>query len=163
MNGKITELYTDEDLDSLRCKIRRLNVFHGLLAAGALALCLVLIALTRTANAARMEILVIAVSTLAGWVVLYGQLLIALPCRRELRHALMLRSEEREKICGVVSVTEERIVIRGSITARRVEIRSGDEVRRALVCESRAGALAGLGEAVLYTAHNYAAAYEGTE
>ena len=159
MNGKIT----DEDLDALGRKLRRLNVFHILLAAGALALCLILIALTHTANAARMEILVIAVSTLAGWVVLYGQLLTALPCRRELRHARMLRSEEREKVRGVVSVTEERVVIRGSITARRVEIRAGDEVHRALVCESRAGALAGLGEAVLYTAHNYAAAYEVAE
>lgn len=158
----IIELYGDGDLERLRQSIRRHTGAHLALAAAALAVCIILIAHTGTANAARMELLTIAVSTVAGWIVLYGQILVVTPLRRELRHALMLRSEEREAVTGVVSVTGERVSIRKSITARRVEARGEDGTVRLLVCENRADALAGLGAATLYTAHGYVAAYEVT-
>lgn len=163
VENEITELYGDADVLRLEQKIRRWRAAHVLLAAAALAVCLGMIARTGTANAARMEAAVIAVSTVVGWVVFYGQIFVVTPSRRELRHARMLREEERETVTGAVTVTDERVTIRKSITARRVEVRGEEETRRLLVCQSRAAALAGLaglGTATLYTAHGYVAAYE---
>ena len=163
MNREIVELYTDADLSRLGQKIARLCAAHCLLAAAALAACLIMIAHTGTLNAARMEAAVILVSILAGWIILYGQLLTVTPWRRERRHARMLREGEREAVTGAITVTDERIVIKGSITARRVEVRTEEETRRVLVCETRARALEAAGAAALYTVHNYVAAYEVAE
>ena len=160
METGITELYSDADLIRLGRKIRRWSAAHALLAAAALAVCLGMIARTGTANAARMEAAVIIVSTLAGWAVLYGQLFVVTPCRRELRHASMLREEERETVTGEVTVTDEQVTIRKSITAQRVEVRGEEDTHRLLVCQSRAAALATLGTATLHIAHGYVAAYE---
>lgn len=160
MNREIVELYGDADLIRLRQKIQRWSAAHILLGTAALAACLGMIARTGTANAASMEMAVIIVSTVAGWIVLYGQLLIVTPCRRELRHARMLREEEREAVTGAVVVTDDQVAIRRSITARRVEVRGEEETSRVLVCETRAATLASLGTATLYTVHGYVAAYE---
>lgn len=162
-NAGPVELYSDEDLARLHRRARRRRMAHLLLGAAALAACLALIALTGTANAARMEIATILVSTVAGWIILYGEIFAVTPCRREERHARMLRGDEREALTGAVTVTKERVRIRQSITARRVEVRREDgTVERALVCETRADALAALGTATLYTVHSYVAAYEVT-
>lgn len=162
MNGQVIELYTDADMDRLRRHIRRWRTALGLLAAAALAACLVLAGLTNTANAQRMELAAVAVSTLAGWVVLYGVIFVVSPARREMEHAAMLRREERQTAAGTVTVTDERFVIRKSVAVRRVEVRGEDETQRLLVCESRAKVLAAVGTAVLYTCHGYVAAYEVT-
>lgn len=162
MSEGIVELYSEADLAALERHIRRWSMAHILLAAAALAVILTLIALTGTANAARMELSVILVSTVAGWIVLYGQLLVVTPWRRELRHARMLRGDEREKVTGRVTVTDETVAITKSIVARRVEVDCGDTAERLLVCRTRADALAGVGEATLYVVHGYVAAYEVT-
>lgn len=160
MNKDIVELYTEADLARMRRSIRRGCAAHALLAALALTACLAMIARTGTGNAARMELAVILVSTVAGWIVLYGQLLVVLPRRRELRHAVMLRADERETVTGVIAVTDQQVPIRKSITALRVEVRGEGESRWVLVCQTRAGALAALDAATLYTVHGYVAAYE---
>lgn len=160
MDDAIVELYSDDDLKRLRQKIGRWCTAHGILAAAALVACLIMVANTGTANAARMEMACVIVSTVAGWVILYGQMFVVTPCRRELRHALMLREGERERVKGVLSVTDERIAIRGSITVRKAEMRLGEETCRVLVCESRAQMLAAMNPAVLYIVNGYAAALE---
>ena len=156
----MVELYADADLEQLTRQINMRRAAHLALSIAALAACLTMIALTRTGNAARMEGAVIAVSVLAGWIVLYGSLFAVAERRRELGHATMLRREPREAVRGTVAVTDERVVIRKSITARRVEVREGDEIHRLLVCETRAGALAAAGATAVYTVHGYVAAYE---
>lgn len=162
MKEGIVELYSDADLAQMRQRIKRRRAAHLLVAAVALAACLTMIALTSTENAARMELAVIAVSTLAGWIVIYGSVFVVMAARRELRHATMLREEERQAVSGAVTVTDERVVIRRSIAARRVEVRDGEGTHRMLVCEMRAAEIAALGEATLYTVHGYVAAYEVT-
>ena len=112
--------------------------------------------------AARMELAVIGVSTLAGWIVIYCGMFTVAAARRELAHANMLHREARETVRGAVSVTDERVTIRQSITARRVEVAADGQTRRLLVCEARAAALAAAGASVLYTVHGYVAAYEVT-
>ena len=160
MESRIVELYDDTAMTRLERRIRRWRGSLWVLAAGALAVCVWLIVHTGTANAARMELTVIGISTVTGWVVIYGGIFGVTAARRELAHAKMLRREERQAVSGTVTVTKERVVIRNSITARRVEVDADGQTRRLLVCETRAGDLAAAGAAALYAAHSYVAAYE---
>ena len=162
MEPRIVELYDDAAITGLERRIRRWRGALLALCAGALAACVGMIARTGTANAARMELAVIAVSTLAGWIVIYGGTFVVAAARRELAHANMLHREARETVRGAVSVTDERVTIRQSITARRVEVSADGQIRRLLVCETRAAVLAAAGAAALYAAHGYVAAYEVT-
>ena len=162
MAGQIIELYSDEDIAQLSRQIKWWRIALWIFSACALAACLRLIALTGTENAARMEGMVIAVSTVAGWIVIYCSIFVVTARRRELSHANMLRKEKRQTVRGSVTVTIERVAIVRSITARRVEVSGDGEIHRLLVCENRADALAAAGVAVLYTAHGYVAAYEVT-
>lgn len=162
MHGQMIELYSDADLTRLQRQIKRWRIVLWILAVTALAVCITLAALTGTKNAERMELATIAVSTLAGWFVIYGHIFIVSAAKRELSHAMMLRTEERQTVRGAVTVTNERIVIRNSITARRVEVLEDGQLRRLMVCESRAAALAKANAVTLHTAHSYVAAYEVT-
>lgn len=160
MKEGIVELFDDADLARLRQRIRQRRAVNALIAGAALIACIVLIACTGTRNAARMELATVIISTVAGWIVIYGSVFAVMASKRELRHATMLREEEWEAVSGAVTVTDERVVIRKSITARRVEVRGEKDVRRVLVCESRADALAAAGASAVYTVHGYVAAYE---
>ncbi len=160
MNGQIIELYTDDDMARMRRYIKRRSTALVLLAIVGLAACLALVALTNTANARRMELAAVAVSTVVGWIVLYGALFAALPARRELGHAGMLRRERRQRAEGTVSLTDESFTIRKSVAVRRVLVTRGDEQSRFLVCGSRAEALAAADPAAVYVCHGYVAAYE---
>lgn len=160
MREGIVELYSDADLDRLTKQIRQRCAANSLIAAAALVACIAMIACADTRNAASMEVASIIVSTVAGWIVIYGSVFVVSVRRRELRHAAMLHEEERQTVSGVVMVTDERVVIRRSITARRVEVRGEKETQRLLVCESRAAALAQAGADTVYAVHGYVAAYE---
>ena len=154
------ELYGDTDIQRLRRRVKGWRIALGSLAAIALAACVVMVALTNTANAAQMELAVVITDIIAGWLVIYCGIFSAAAVRRELEHALMLEKEERTRITGTLTVTDQRVVIRRSIAARRVEVQENGEIHRLLVCESRARALKEAGAAALYVAHGYVAAYE---
>ena len=162
MEQQIIELYSEADMTRISRRIKRWRTALWIFAACALAVCLRMIALTGTENAARMEGLVIAVSTVAGWIIIYCSIFVVTASRREFSHANMLHSEDRRTVLGSVTVTNERVPIVRSITARRVEVSGDGEIHRLLVCENRADALAAAGAVVLYTAHGYVAAYEVT-
>lgn len=160
MNGDVIELYSDADLARMRRHIARWRRALWILGAAALAVCVCLTALADTRSAQRMEQIVIAVSTLAGWIVIYGGVFVVTASRRELAHAEMLRREERQRVEGQILVTDQRFTIRKSVAVRRVEVRDQEQTHRLLVCESRAGALAAAEAAAVYTCHGYVAAYE---
>lgn len=160
MEGHIVELYGDTELQRLRHKVKGWRIGLAVLTAAALTVCVVMVTLTGTANAARMELAVIIISALVGWLVIYCGIFVAVAGHHELEHAEMLSKENRTRIVGTPVVTDQRIVIRHSITARRVEVQVDGEVHRLLVCESRAKALAKAKAVALYTAHGYIAAYE---
>lgn len=164
MPDNIVELYTDGDMEKMKRRIKSWETALFLMGAAALAACVTLAALTDTLNAAKMELACVLVSTLAGWLIIYFAVFKVAAGRRELRHAEMLRTEERERLEGAVTVTRERFRIRKSVPVRRVEVRPADgEPRRILVCESRARALEEANPAVLYAVHGYAAACEVTK
>ena len=159
MSETVTELYTDADMERMRQKGKIWQRALCILAGAALAVCVGLALLAGTESALRMELAAVAVSTVAGWIVIYGVLFVVTPLRRELAHAAMLRTEERQRVEGEAAVTDERFTIRKSVAVRRVEVRrEGEEPVRLLVCASRAGALAGA--SALYVCHGYVAAYE---
>lgn len=160
MKKGLVELYGDDDLARLRQQIQRARVIYGAMAVAGLAACLTMIALTGTGNAARMELAVIAVSTVVGWLVIYGLLFVIGTRRKELRHASMLREGERQEARGAVTVTEERVTIRKSVTVRKVEVRGDQGTRQLRVCESRAEALMSADIVAVYAVHGYVAAYE---
>ena len=162
MGERVVELYSDKDLTRLKKRITHWRTALLILAAAAFFACVVMISLTRTENAARMETAVIAVSTAAGWIVIYGQVFVVTACRRELKHAEMLRSDARKTLAGRISVTDERVKIKSSITARRVEICDNGETSRVLVCETRARELSEATTSAIYTVHGFIAAYEVT-
>ena len=160
MSQQSIELYSETDRARLKQNIKRWRTGLGILALCALAAVLRMIALTDTGNAAFMERAVITVSTVTGWIVIYFSIFTITAGQRELSHANMLQGEERQTVRGIVKVTEERVAITRSITARRVEVYDKEETHLLLVCESKADKLAAVGEAVLYIAHGYVAAYE---
>lgn len=157
---RIVELYGEAELQRLRRKVKGWRIALCSFALAALAACVVTAALTNTANAARMELAAVTVSIVAGWIVIYCGIFVEAAGRHELEHAEMLGKEQRTRIVGTATVTDQRVVIRRSITARRVEVQGDGEVHRLLVCESRAKALANAETAALYVAHGYVAAYE---
>lgn len=162
MESKIIELYPDGDMERMGLHARRWRRILLAVAAAALGVCAALVALTDTLNAPRMELATIAVSTAAGWFIIYKWVFTLSPARHELAHAGMLRSEERERFQGAVRVTDEQFKIRKSVPVRRVIVTQGEDERRLLVCASRAEALEGLDQAALYACHGYVAAYEVT-
>ena len=162
METKIIELYTDADMERMGHHVRLWRRILLAVAAVGLSVCIALAASTDTLNAPRMELATVAVSTVAGWFVIYKWVFTLSPVRRELAHAQMLRSEERETVAGAVRLTDEQFRIRKSVPVRRVIVTQGEDEGRLLVCGSRAAALEKLDQAVLYVCHGYVAAYEVT-
>ncbi len=159
MEKEIIELYTDADMERMGLHVRRWRRILLAVAAVGLSVCIALAASTDTLNAPRMELATIAVSTVAGWFIIYKWVFTLSPARHELAHAEMLRREERERFEGTVKLTDEQFKIRKSVPVRRVIVTNGEVESRLLVCASRAEALEGLDEAVLYACHGYVAAY----
>lgn len=164
MPDKIVELYTDGDIEKMERQIKNWRRALLILGAAALAVCVTLAALTNTLNAMKMELTCVAVSTAAGWLVIYFAVFKVAAGRRELRHARMLREDERERLEGDVRLTGERFRIRKSVVVRRAEVRpENGEPRKILVCEARAKMLEEARPTVVYAVHGYAAAYEVTK
>ena len=154
------ELYTAEELSRLENRIRILRPLLILAGAAALAICILLCCLTNTANAGRMEISVIALSTGAGWILLYLRRFVLVELRHELGNAQMLRDSERETVRGRVEVSAEKLRIRNSIPFRNVTVEEEGKTRRVKVIETKAGDLEKAGkELELSVANGYAAAF----
>ncbi len=163
MKTQIVELYSDSDMSRLERKVSVWTKVLCIVAAAALAACVIMAALTNTANAGRMELGAVVTSTAAGWFVIYCGIFVVSRDKRELAHAKMLRQEMRERVEGTITVTRERLAIHKSITALRVDVADGDRTKRVLITEQKGDALAKAaadGAAAVYTAHGYVAAYE---
>lgn len=162
MPQNIVELYSEEEVERLTRRIKRHTTFLAILAAAALAACITLAALAGTANAGRMELAAVLISTVAGWVCIYDGVFIVVAGRRECSHADMLRTEPRTRLAGKVTVSRERLRIRNSVTVCLAEVDTGeaDGPRRIYVQEDHAQLLKDARVVAVYTAHNYAAAVE---
>ena len=161
---RITELYRREELDALlRANTRR----RRFLAAGAallLAGCVLLCALSNTANAERLELYTILLSAVGGWVLLYVAMEVLIPGRREAAHAQRILDARRSTVTGVVTLGAARIRIPGSIAVLPLAVRTEQETVRLLLNESKARLLPPLPRRLtLYTVDRYVAAFSAAE
>ena len=154
------ELYSAGDIRRLENSIKGIRRILFVLGGAALAFCILLCCRTDTANAERMEIIVICVSIGAGWILLYLRRFVLIEQRHELSHAQMLQESERETICGKVEVSAEKLRIKNSIPFRNVTVETEREPRRVKVIETRVKELKKAGkELELQVANGYIAAY----
>ena len=156
----LVELYTDEDMEKLRRKIRRWRIALCAFSTLALCMCVAFAAAADTANAETMELAAVVTSIAAGWIVLYCAMFPAENARRELRHAGTLRDGKRERVEGKVTVTKRWLRIKKSITAREVVAETPEGRRQFWVVDSRAVRLSEAEPAAIFISHGYAAAYE---
>ena len=157
---KTHELYREDDLVLLRKKAKKLTLAAVVLAAAALGVCVALCARVNTANASVLERSVILVSVLAGWAEISLLRFALSDTRRELTHAAMLRTAERQRLAGEVEVTGEKLRIVNSIPFRTVLLTDGEEKKRLRVIERRAKALQKAAPGAVYVANGYIAAWE---
>lgn len=158
----IRELYSRQDIKRLETTSKRAGLAALLTAAATLAVCVILCCLTDMDNAAAMEKAVVAVSVAGGWIVIYLRNWPVKELRAECGHAEMLLEGERETIEGVLTLSKERMRIRGSIRFYALTLQDGEETRRGKVVASRAEKLrAEEGKKIrLYLVNGYAAAFE---
>lgn len=156
----IAELYGRDEIRRLDRKWKRSAAIAIVIALAGVAACVALCLLTNTANAAQTERAAIAASTVSACVSTYVATFFAAARKREYGHAEMLRGGERAAVPGPVTVTDERLRIRGSIAIRRVLVPENGTTRRLSVSESKADALKALGpDITLYTVGSYVAGY----
>ncbi len=155
-----TELFPDAELQRLEKKRKRSLTASALIGGLALLCCVLLCALTNTANAVRLAFCAIAVSTLAGWAVISLLVFSAAEAKHELRHARMLREGPEERLCGALSLDRDTMRIRGSIRFRFGRLRGEEGERRVKVCASRAALLPQGRDVTLFLVNGYIAAFE---
>lgn len=161
---KMTPVYSPEDLRRLEKKRRNTTLFCWLLGLAALGTCVALCALTRTANAERMELACIVIWTAAGWLILYLRRFVVTEAGYERQHAEMLRQGEAETICGRVTVTGERLRIIRSIRITSVLVENESGTRRLKLCTSRENKLKAAGDRLtLHVVNGYIAGYSPAE
>ena len=162
MMEKLHELYGRQDIERLETKYRRAKRIAALLGGAALLLCVLFCCLTDRRNAALMERLTVGASVLGGWLLIYLRVNTIADLRHEITHAKMLLEEERTAVEGVLSVSRERMRIRGSIRFFPLTLIEGDERHRSKVIAARAETLrAENGNRLrLYVVNGYVAAFE---
>ena len=138
MNGK---LYSPEDIRRLEKKKKNISAALLITAVVTLAACVGLALLATTATAAAMERGVILLSGGLGCVWLYIRRFAAEETDHELAHARMLSGGEAEAVRGTLTVTEERLHIRNSITFRTVLLEDGGRMHHLKIIENRVKAL----------------------
>lgn len=133
--------YLPEDQDRLKEKEKKARAWVWALAGLTLALCLLFCCLTNTANAGRMEIATLITSCVGGWLVIYGRTFGVQEARHEREHAAYLIGADQTAVRGKLTVTKERLRIRGSIRIRILQLEDGKAIRRLKVNETKVRAL----------------------
>ena len=156
------ELYSRQDIERLKKTTKRAGLAAALIAAATLTACVLLCCLTNRDNAAAMEKAAVWSSVLGGWIVIYLYHNPFKDLRYESGHAEMLLEGERTAVEGVLTLSEQRMRIRGSIRFYPLTLQDGEETHRSKVIASRAGLLRSLNgrRLRLYVVNGYVAAYE---
>ena len=158
----IHELFAPEEIRRLERQYQIITWTAALIAAAAFALCVFLCVRADSANIERMERRVLLLSTCAGWLVI----LLLGGCARTLRrirdHARMLSADERSIAEGVLQMSNERMLIRGSIRFYPLTLTQGENKRQARVIASHEKTLRREnGKRLrLYLCNGYVAAFE---
>lgn len=149
--------YSRENAEKLQRRSRAAGAAAWCIAGAGLAACVILCGLTDTLNAVKMEKTVIAVSTLAGWAVIFLLLNVLRPAKTEAAHELLVLEDEPEEHRGAFTVGKTAAKIKDSISVYTVTMENGT---RLSVNSSKVNELKKIkGEAVLYSVHGFITGY----
>ena len=162
MDKKI-ELFSSDLLERRKRENRIWERGLIIFAVAALAVCIILCAVTNTANSGVTGPAVIAVSIVCGWIFIYFWIFRVQAEKRLCRHAETMLTGQREATEGVCERTDELVRIKGSITIRKLRL-TGESGARRVSAEREAADRIPCGVKIrLYTVNNYACAYEVLE
>lgn len=110
-------------------KLLQRNRFHTLVAVcvGSLTLlaCIVCCCLSTTATVPQMERLVIGISIIGGWIVIFELTARILPGRRMAQHELRILEQQPEQLTGRIEVLTRRVRIPKTLSVKQVRLYSG--------------------------------------
>ena len=146
---KKQEFYSAEILSALKKKNTIRRVFLYVFILMALAVCIFLCTRVNTENEKHMELTVMAVSTVCGWIALYFG-------------TFSLRTGKKEEaLSGIVTVSDRLIRIPGSITICPVTLNQDGEIRHLNLCASKRKAFPDTTEKlIVYTVDSFIVGYE---
>ena len=133
------ELYSPAILAGLEKKNIRRRIFLLSFILASLAVCIFLCTRVNTANEGRMELTVMAVSTVCGWIALYFGAFSVRAGKKEEAHTRRVLSAGQETLRGVVTVSERLVRIPGSITIYPAVLESDGEKTQLYLCASKRG------------------------
>ncbi len=125
----MVHLYTEQVAQTWKKRTRQ-HLIAALAVAGAgLLTCILLCTQVSTGNAAKMLPLVIGISTLAGWAVIFLLRFGFFPAKAEVRHVTGVMQEETEEVAGILTIDKQRWLIPHSVAFYKVTLREGGERR----------------------------------
>ena len=123
----MTKFYSQEEME----RHRRRAAWSGAAAWGALALgwltCAVLCFFVNTANARRMLIWMIGLSTVSGWIFILLRQMVYAPAHAEASYMAGILTEEAAEYEGVLRLSPGAFQIPRSIAVRRATLTNGEE------------------------------------
>ena len=128
---------TEEERSALKVRERRLTAAFRILAGITFAVFVILCLLIRTENAGAMHLLLIAVTTILGWICIIIYQCGVRESRVHLRHLDMLLAGEKCFREGRLTVTGESIQIPRSIRIRKVLLDTGEAESERLNLDER--------------------------
>lgn len=160
----IVELYPPERLARLARRRRLVKGLLYLLAAAALAVCVVLTCRVNTHNIYDMLLACICISVGAAWIIIYFGIYVVRDGGRELAHARHLADGPRESLSGQVAILPLKVRIRNSVTLRKLRVETAEGPVECSVHVDRAEELRRAGPRLtLYTVHGYVVAWQRME
>lgn len=121
-------MYTAEETERVRARTLSCRTMMRAIAAAAFALCVAICFFVRTGNAARLQGIVIAVSTLSGWTVILLRAFCYVPGRALYTHMEgTLAAQCRDVYEGTITLERGTTRLPRSIWIRRVTLTDGEE------------------------------------
>lgn len=154
------ELYSPAQQKRTRRARILISLLFWAVALGGLLFCVLTCLRADPAAGRALIVRLLLAAVPCGWVCIALWLELLSPLRRLAAHAAHMREGARETLHGVVTVTDERIRIRRSITVRTVLLRTGETTQRLNVYAPYARLLGGTPrEMTLAVVHSYIAAF----
>ena len=161
MEKQIIELYGKQEAEKLKTANIIWIVAVSVIAAACLATCITLCCLVGLRNVQQMMIATMCVAVVGGWVVIYVCVSVIGENKHEIIHSANMLEGERTEHVGVLSISNERLRIIGSITFVKSTVTDGDKTDKVKINVRKVKKLKNIsGRVKLYTVHGYAVALE---
>ena len=156
-----TELYSENALSALHKRNKTRRIALTAFALAALAVCVFLCFRVNTENAGRLELAVIAISTVCGWIYIYFRAFSLGAGKREEQHARNMLAGTPEAYEGTLTISDTAVRVPGSIRVYHASL-AGEDGEKALLLNAEKRDLLPKKPQFLrvYAVNSYIAAYE---